>query len=194
MTFYATFTIACLVLSCVAGYWSACNGVLQGVPLVNKVSYRFAQFCGTLLVLVVVWFHTPNLWLACIPVGVCAAYLLAVTAYFRWAKRPDSEEEGPPLHHEGIESFLHTGTAVMLSAGITQTALTYLAWMPRFRHELQVSFLDRWLCYGLLLGIVTFLLCMLLHTLILFQKYPKDDANHVKLELRKKLKTPPTIP
>lgn len=193
MTFYATFTITCLVLSCAIGYHSARDSVLQGVPLVNKISYRFAQLCGTLLVLIIVWFHTPNLWLDVIPAGVCGVYFIAVAACFHRSKRPDGEED-PPLHHEGVESFLHTGAAVMISAGITQTALTYLVWTPKFQAEFQVSSLDQLLCYGLLLGIVTFLFCLLLHTLILFRKYPKDDINHVQLELRKKLKIPPTMP
>lgn len=194
MTKFSLAMCICLVISCSLGYHLSCNSALQGALLPRQISCRTAQLFGTLFVLIVTWFHAPNLLTATIPLAISLLYAGTAVGLAILSTRPHKVCQCAGLR-EFVEVSVSTGISVTFSMGIALLTIAVLTHLPAFQANGFVSAFDQLLCHSLLLLINTLLLCLLFHQMFFLMKHPgeKGSANQAALEFQERSKNPPTM-
>lgn len=194
MTTFSLLLCMLLALSCAIGYRSDRNSTLQGALLPHRIACRSAQLCGVLLVLVVAWLHATNLLIACVPAAVALLYAGGMFLFAALSRRLHWEE--PCVgRYEFVETFVSTGISVTLLVGAVLLLAVAASYLPGLQDSRHISAMDQMLCHGLLLGVNTAHLCLLLHQIFLFSQHPveKIDASQAMLKFLEKIKNPPTM-
>ena len=191
MSAYCFLLVIAIILAGAAGCKAAGNDLLQQVFSARKFSRRLAEFLCAAMVLFVIWIQIPAAWLRFVPGMVCVLYWIVCGVLHLVFKRKEAKQGEEEQRREIRESALCTVTGMSIAIGAALLLCMLLAHSPQTASRLGATEVDRCLCHGLALGVLSLLLAGLAHYLVFLRLYPgeEDNPNRDLLRLRKKLRT-----